>query len=134
MIYFDTDVLINYLIEQDFAKNQKAIQLYQEASKTSLFFCSLLCLQETAFVLSRLKVSAKDIESMIDGLLTSETINYNATIYKRGIELAKKVGFQNINDCIHTAIAEIYCQELYTFNQSDFRKIQKYTNVKITVF
>lgn len=134
MIYFDTDVLINYLVEQESAKNQKAIQLYQEASKKGLFFCSLLCLQEAAFVLSRLKVSAKDIEAMIAGLLTSETVNYDAITYRRGIELAKKVGFQNINDCIHTAIAETYCQELYTFNQSDFKKIQKYTKIKITVF
>ncbi|GAB3896262.1 hypothetical protein GCM10028803_13660 [Larkinella knui] len=130
MIYFDTDVLINYLIEQDSVKNQKAIQLYQEASKNGVFFCSLLCLQEAAFVLARLKVSANDIKTMVDGLMTSQTVNYDVVNYRRAIELARKIGFQNINDCIHTALAETHCKELYTFNQSDFKKIQKHTQLK----
>ncbi|WP_138992792.1 type II toxin-antitoxin system VapC family toxin [Larkinella sp. C7] len=134
MIYFDTDVLINYLVEQDSAKNQQAIQLYQNASKEGLFFCSLLCLQESAFVLAKLKVPTRDIESLVDSLLAPPLVNYSVAQYRRAIELAKKVGFQNINDCIHTAIAETYCAELYTYNQSDFKRIKKYTNLKITIF
>ena len=48
MIYFDPDVLINYLIEQDKEKNAQAVGLYNHASEKGEFFCSLLCLQETS--------------------------------------------------------------------------------------
>lgn len=133
MIYFDTDVLINFLIEQDPAKNQRSIQLYDEASKNGAFFCSLLGLQEAAYVLSRLKISADDIETMIDSLIRPDTINYDISHYRRAVELAKMLGFQHINDCLHTAIAETYCTELYTFNESDFKRIQKYTKLKINI-
>jgi predicted nucleic acid-binding protein len=133
MIYFDTDVLVNYLIRQDAAKNQQAVQLYQSASDEGIFFCSLLCLQETAFVLNRLKVDNQNIDTMISSLFTSSMVSYNANQFSRAKELAKKVGFQNINDCLHTAIAETYCQELYTFNKSDFKRIQRHTKLKITI-
>ena len=31
MIYFDTDVLVNYCVEQDVARHQQAIQLVEQA-------------------------------------------------------------------------------------------------------
>jgi predicted nucleic acid-binding protein len=132
MIYFDSDVLIHYFIEQDSVKNKQSIGLYDHATSLNLFTCSLLSLQETAYVLSRLKVQSTDIEIMLDSL-TSETVGYEVSHFKRAVELAKKVGFQNINDCLHTAIAETYCTELVTFNSADFKRIQKYTNLKITL-
>lgn len=125
--------MINYLIEQDSAKNQQAIELYRQASQKGLFFCSLLCLQELSFVLSRLKIESRDIDAMTENLLLPTTVNYESSEFKRAKELARKIGFQNINDCLHTAIAETHCQELYTFNQSDFKRIQKYTDLKITL-
>jgi predicted nucleic acid-binding protein len=133
MIYFDTDVLINYLVIQDTAKNRQAIDLFERISEEGLFFCSLLCLQESAYVLSRLKVPADDISSMIDILLTSDTVNYSVQHYLRAIEIAKLVGFNNINDCLHTALAESYCTELYTYNNDDFKRIQKFTSLKIKI-
>lgn len=133
MIYFDTDVLINYLIVQDETKNKTAIQHYLAASADNTFFCSLLCIQEAAFVLSRLKVSTADTEEMVGSLLKPEIVNYTVAHYNRAVELARILGYQNINDCLHTAIAETYCTELFTFNQSDFKRIQKLTNLKITL-
>lgn len=133
MIYFDTDVLIHYLIKQDPAKNQQAIQHYRDASEKGLFFISLLHLQEASFVLAKLQVDSADIDSMITGLLPHATINYDADHFTRAKELAKKIGFQNTNDCLHTAIAETHCQEIYTYNKSDFKRIQKYTKLKITI-
>lgn len=133
MIYFDTDVLINYFVEQDVSKNQQSIRLFQEATSNGHFFCSLLCLQELSFVLSKLKVPNDIIENLTAELLTPFTANYTIEQYQRAVQLARKVGFQNINDCLHTAIAETYCQELYTFNYSDFKRIQNYTNLKITI-
>lgn len=60
-------------------------------------------------------------------------VQYEAFHFERAIELAQKVGFQNINDCLHTAIAESYCTELYTFNSSDFKRIQDHTNLIIHI-
>ena len=134
MIYFDTDVLINYLIEQDPKKHQLAIDRYYDAARKGVFFCSLLCLQEVSFVLSRLKVDSLDIETMVQGLFAPSTMYYNVTHFTRAIELARNVGFNNINDCLHTAIAEAYWTEIYTFNKADFKQIQRYTDLKITIF
>jgi predicted nucleic acid-binding protein len=133
MIYFDTDVLINYLLIQDETKNKIAIRHYHAASADNAFFCSLLCIQEAAFVLSRLKVSIADTEEMISSLMKPEIVNYTLAHYNRAVELARILGYQNINDCLHTAIAESYCTELYTFNHSDFKKLQKLTDLKITL-
>lgn len=49
MIYFDTDVLINYFVEQDVSKNQQSIRLFQEATSNGHFFL-LLALFAGAFV------------------------------------------------------------------------------------
>jgi|GEM_PF-3590350 len=34
------------------------------------------------------------------------------------------------NDCLHTAIAERHCDELYTFNKSEFKKIARLSKLK----
>jgi predicted nucleic acid-binding protein len=83
MIYFDTDVIIHYLVEQDSVKHYQANRLFQDASKKRNFFCSLLCLQEAAYVLSRLKVPDTYIEAAMRELLTPEIVNYTADDYKK---------------------------------------------------
>lgn len=85
MIYFDTDVLINYFIEQDLNKNQQAVRLFQEATKDGQFFCSLLCMQELSFVLSKLKVSNELIENLTAELLTPLTVSYTIEYYRRAV-------------------------------------------------
>ncbi|GAB3321816.1 hypothetical protein GCM10027299_16830 [Larkinella ripae] len=70
---------------------------------------------------------------MIGDLLLQTRVNYGAEQFLRGKELATKIGFQHLNDCLHTAIAETYCEELYTFNKADFKQLQKYTSLKITI-
>lgn len=133
MIYFDTDVLVNFHLLQDVAKHLKANDLYREASRHSDFFVSLLCLQETSFVLHKLEEKPEDIEALLATLLPHNPVSYTTVHFRRAIALARKVGFQNINDCLHTAIAEEYCAELYTFNKADFKRIQKFTELKITI-
>lgn len=132
MIYFDTDVLINFLISQDSQKHQQANALYHAATDAGRFFISLLCLQETAFVLHRLNQSPDRIEKMLGNFLPTLPVPYNLDEMKRAINLGKLVGFQNMNDCLHTAIAETHCDELYTFNKSDFKRIQRHTKLHIT--
>ena len=58
---------------------------------------------------------------------------YEILHFKRALELARKIGFQNINDCLHTAIAEEHCDELCTYNEADFKRIQTHTRLKITI-
>ena len=135
MIYFDTDVLIHLLVPQDSTKNKKAKELYEAATSASRFLISFLSLQVTAYVLHRLDRKPDDIEAMLQTFLPFEPVSYQMEEMLRAISIAKVIGFQNINDCLHTAIAETHhCQELYTFNQSDFKRIQKLTMIKITVF
>ena len=133
MIYFDSDVLVNYFLVQDAQKHLQSVELCQSAIDEDEFFCSLLLLQETSYVLSRLKVEPDRIEKMMNSTLPYLTKPYGIHHFKRGIALAKKVGFQHINDCLHTAIAEEYCEELFTYNKADFKQIQKHTKLKITI-
>nr|WP_293838143.1 PIN domain-containing protein [uncultured Arsenicibacter sp.] len=133
MIYFDTDVLIHFLVNQDVDKHQLANELYQQAAQQERFFVSLLCLQETAFVLHKLGEKPDNIQAMIQAFLPFQPVAYQIDDLQRGISLAMAIGFQNINDCLHVAMAEKYCQELYTFNKADFKRIQKHSRLKITV-
>ncbi|MDR6564574.1 MULTISPECIES: type II toxin-antitoxin system VapC family toxin [unclassified Arcicella] len=134
MLYFDTDVLINYLFNQNQLSHSKAIAVYEQAIKEKVFFTSLLTLQELSYVANRLGCRESDIEIMIQDFMIAKPVAYTTTDFIRGIQLAKLIGFQNINDCLHTAIAENNgCTEIYTFNKSDFQKIQRHTKVKITI-
>ncbi|MBU1822134.1 MAG: PIN domain-containing protein [Bacteroidetes bacterium] len=133
MIYFDTDVLVNFHLPQDAVKYQMANQLYRDASTEGKFFVSLLCLQETSFVLHKLGESPQDIEALLATLIPHQPAAFEIYHFERAIALARTIGFQNINDCLHTAIAEEYCEELYTFNKADFKRIKKHTGLKITI-
>ena len=82
----------------------------------------------------RLGCLEDDIENMIQDFLLSMPVAYTTIDFIRGIKLAKIMGFQNINVCIHTAIAENNgCSEIYTFNKSDFLQIQRHTRMKTTL-
>ncbi len=133
MIYFDSDILVNYFVIQDPQKHLQSVELCQKAISTGNFFCSLLLLQETSYVLSRLNVEPDRIEKMMKNTLPYLTKSYAIHHFERGITLAKLIGFQHINDCLHTAIAEEYCDELYTYNKADFKRIQQHTRLKITI-
>ncbi|ODS80449.1 MAG: hypothetical protein ABS46_14235 [Cytophagaceae bacterium SCN 52-12] len=134
MIYLDTDVLVHYLIEQDAKKHQEAIQLYEEASNKGQCFISVLGLQEVAFVLTKLDVEQASIDAMLRDLVQQVTVvDFGIGLFLRAMALASKIGYQNITDCLHTAIAEAHCTELVTYNKKDFKRIQKYTKLKITI-
>ena len=133
MIYFDTDLLVHYLVKQDKPKHLLATKLYEKTTRNKTFFVSLLTLQETAFVLAKLKMESFEIIEKLAVFNQAKPVNYSFDEYLRACELCQKVGFQNINDCLHTAIAESHCDEFYTFNESDFRQIQKHTSLKINI-
>jgi predicted nucleic acid-binding protein len=133
MIYFDTDFLIHYFIIQDRKKHLLVRKIFEKANFDRKVLISLLNLQEITFVLSKFDLEKFEIEEKVSKLYEFNPVNYTLEEFKRAFTLCQKVGFQNINDCLHTAIAENYCKELYTFNQTDFKHIKNYTSLKINV-
>ena len=133
MIYLDTDFIINYLIIQNKDSNRIAKKKFEAILDQRKIFISLLTLQEISFVLAKLKMDSYRINDYILSIEKYVNVNYTFTEFKRAQELASKIGFQNINDCLHTAIAESHCKELYTFNKKDFDKIKNYTDLKIII-
>jgi predicted nucleic acid-binding protein len=133
MIYFDTDVLVNFFVQQENAKHQLAGKLIEQATNNGLFFISTHSLNELVFVLAKLRLTREDIIQKVSGLYVSEPVSVTLDHFKRAVEIAYKVSFYHGSDCLHTAIAEQYCDELYTFNRSDFQLIQHHTKLKITI-
>ncbi|WP_090384012.1 type II toxin-antitoxin system VapC family toxin [Dyadobacter sp. SG02] len=94
---------------------------------------SFLTLQEAIFVLERLGQPAQKIEKAVFKFLEYHPVGYDVIEMQRAIVLGKQLGFQHINYCLHTAIAERHCDKLYTFNKSDFKRIAKLSKLKVVV-
>lgn len=133
MKYFDTDVLVNAAIEQDSIKYVQANQIIEQAIVSNTFRISWLSIQELGFVLAKLKESKENINASLNQLISSLPLIYNKATFIRAIELANQIGFSDFNDCLHTAIAEEFCTELYTYNSRDFGRIQPLTSLKIHI-
>ena len=85
------------------------------------------------FVLEKLGVDNKEIEIAYREIMQLKPVVYDIEILERAFDIAKRVGFRNINDCVHTAIAESYCTELITYNSKDFSKIKEFTKIRVTI-
>ena len=133
MKYFDSDVLINSLVIQDSKKHKEANDLIESSLIGKTFTISLLSLQEVSFVLSKLNYSKDFINKNLNFYMRINPFIPDLQNFQRAIELANHIGFSNINDCIHTAVAESYCMELITFNRKDFNKLKKYSTIKINI-
>lgn len=133
MKYFDTDVLVHFVVKQDLSKHEKAQELILQAAKTNSFLVSFLSLNEFAFVLTKLEVDKDLIDRNLDVFSTSTPKNIDLDTFQRARIFAGKVGYKNFSDCLHTSIAEKYCTELYTFNKNDFKKIKEYTDFNINI-
>jgi predicted nucleic acid-binding protein len=131
MDYIDTDVLIHSLVNQNLNQHIKMNDLIEEMVRDSRFLISWLSIQETAFVLAKLDQPVSFITSKLDVLIYSLPVEYSLAEFARAVELAKVIGFNNFNDCLHTAIAEQHCSDLYTCNCKDFKRIQPLTSLNI---
>jgi predicted nucleic acid-binding protein len=139
MIYLDTDYLIHYLVIQDKEIHRVVHKKLKTLFEANSVFISLLTLQEVSFVLSKLGLQSYEILEKMEEIENFTYIYYTKEEFERAKFLASKIGFTNINDCrnvgpLHTAIAESYCKELYTFNKNDFENIKKHTTLKIKTF
>ncbi len=72
-------------------------------------------------------------ESIANDLFQLNAVSYSLTEIKRASHIAKQIGFRQINDCIHTSIAETYCTELITYNKKDFSKIAKLASIPVKI-
>ncbi len=134
MIYFYTDVLLNYHVEQEPAQHEQARHLYQRAIQTGQAFVSLLTLNELVFILARLQVEWNDISTKIAKYEMLAPAGYTPAHFHRAMELAERVGFEYITECLHTAIAEAHCDQLYTYNRGVFSRVQKHSPLTISIF
>ena len=133
MTYFDTDVLINAIVRQDERKHTESKELIDSATTEHSIVISTLCVQEALPVLTRLGLGGQQVHGIFDDLMKAHPVDYGTQELRRAVELARHVGFRNINDCIHTAIAETHCTELITYNRLDFGRIQEFARVGVTI-
>ena len=131
MNYIDTDVLIHSLINQNSNLHLKINDLIEEMIIENTFVISWLGIQETGFVLGKLDQPVSFISSRLNALISVPPLQYSFIEFTRAIELAEIIGFKDFNDCLHTAIAEQHCNDLYTCNYKDFKRIQPHTSLKI---
>ena len=131
MNYIDTDVLIHSLINQNSNLHLKIIDLIDEMNSQNQLSLSWLSIQEVGFVLAKLDQPPAFISSKLEALISSTPLAYGYPEFYRAMELAKIIGYKNFNDCLHTAIAEQHCTDLYTCNYKDFKTIQSYTTLNI---
>ena len=133
MIYFDTDVLINAFLEQDEEKHRHSRELVDNAVSQRDAVVSILSVHEALSVLGRLRLSFDQAQAAFDQLVAMQPVAYGTQELRRAIELARHAGLRNINDCIHTAIAEAHCTELITYNREDFNRIRDFARIGITI-
>ncbi len=133
MEYFDTDVLVHFVVEQDPQKHKLAQTLIEQSAADNKFVISYLSLNEFAFVLAKLGVDQKIINYNIDVFEKIYPQHINASIFNRARELATKVGYKHFSDCIHAATAEHINAKLITANKKDFKKIREIANLEIKI-
>ena len=133
MIYIDTDVLVHAYVVQDIEKHRQANEIIDQVNEDDITAISTLSVQEMLFVLGRLRLNHEEINTAYDEAMKLQPLAYDIEILRRSVDIARQVGFRNINDCIHTAIAESHCTELMTYNKRDFSKIKEFTTVRVTI-
>lgn len=131
MKYIDTDVLIHSLVNQDPGQHLKIVDLIKEIVTEKHFLISWLNIQESGFVLARLGQSVSFINAKLYFFISFVPVEYGQLEFTRAIELAEIIGFKDFNDCLHTAIAEQHCTDLYTCNYKDFKRIEPHTTLNI---
>ena len=133
VIYIDTDVLVNAYVVQDAQKNRQANEVIERVIENDGAVISTLSIQETLFVLGKSGVDNEEVETAYEELMQLKPISYGTEVLQRAVDIAKNVGFRNINDCVHTAISESHCTELITYNKKDFSKIKEFARILVTI-
>ena len=133
MIFFDTNVLVYFVINQDARKQSVAQTLIQQAIENQVLVISPLVIIEFIFVLSKLNQLAEQqqavlfFQQFIKGQIGQDLI---LSAYR----LCVQQGYgKNINDVIHLKFAEKYCEKIITFD-SDFKMLTSVSTIKIDIY
>ena len=132
MIFFDTNVLVYYTVNQDKNKQRLSEKLIEEAIRDDCFFISPLVMTEYIFILSKLKIRDENSDkiSFFNKFVKGTISNIEIT---EAYKICQKIDFcRNINDAIHLVVAQKYCHKLITFD-SDFKRFKEFTNINIEV-
>jgi predicted nucleic acid-binding protein len=130
-LFFDTNILIYFTINQDKHKLELARKYIFQAIEEDTLFISPMVLGEYILILSKYKVM-KQHQDKVTFFSQSVQGNIDSSTVLKAYALCEKIDFcKNINDMIHIVLAEQYCEKLVTFDKN-FKKLQKYTNIEIT--
>ena len=133
MVYVDTNVLIYASIEQDIEKQQTAIRLIKDLVNNEKLILSPLVMQEFIFTLSKLKIDKEIIRHDTEFYFNFLSDNYTGEMLQEALVLClEEKNCKNINDILHMKLATKYANKLITFD-SDFKKLEKYTNIQIEI-
>jgi predicted nucleic acid-binding protein len=81
MTYFDTDVLVNATVNQNPIKNIESNELIEQAILAETFTVSWLSIQELGFVLAKLNEPITEINTSLNQLMSSISVNYDKSIF-----------------------------------------------------
>ena len=132
MIFFDTNVLVYFSINQDVEKQAIADERIQSALVANKLILSPLVMTEYIFVLAKLKQleyqndTLSFFKNFVQGSLDGDDV---MSAYK----LCSAIdACRNINDAIHLRYAERHCEKIITFD-SDFKKFKAHASIDIEV-
>jgi predicted nucleic acid-binding protein len=132
VIFFDTNVLIYFSVNQDEKKQKIADNLILAGLENNEIIISPLVLIEYLFVLSKLKQIDIQQEN-INFFKSFSTGHIDTQLVLKAFETCSKIDCCiNINDLIHLKFAELHCNKLVTFD-SDFEKLKADTHLEIEI-
>jgi len=133
MLFFDTNVIVYSIVNQDEEKLRISQQLINNALEENSILISPLILQEMIFTLGKLGVEPSLIEENFDIWLHFSTSSIDNDLVREAFDLCKETKkFKTIDDAIHLKFAEKYCTKLVTFDKH-FIKFRPYTGLEIEV-
>ncbi len=132
MLYFDTNILIYYCINQDEEKQRISKELIKTSLKNGSFVISSLVLTEFIFTLNKIK-KFNEQKDKIEFFKKLTKYSMKKSDVFNAYEKCDKINkCRNINDFIHLEIANKYCQRLITFDR-DYKNLGKFYNIKIEI-
>ena len=121
MIYFDTNVLVYFSIDQDPKKLDLARRYIFEAIEKEQFFISTLVMSEYIFVLSKLQVLAEQSDKVEFFFHFAKDVIHTKAV-EEAYGLCREINdCRKINDAIHCVAAARHCRKLVTFDK-DYKK------------
>lgn len=133
VIFFDTNVLIYFAINQDARKQSIAQSLLQQAIEKQVLVISPLVMIEFIFVLSKLNhLTEQEKTVLFFRQFIREQIEENLVFSVYQLCTQHNHG-KNINDIIHLKFAEKYCEKIITFDH-DFKILEPFSTIKIEIY